>query len=259
MTRRAPAFVLDPRLPAARAVRRAAVAQLDHALAALARGDAAAAHETRKVCKRLRGLLRLLRPLIGAAVYRADNRRLRDAARLLAPEREGEVLARMARELGTGPVRDTGRDGGARRHAARLLEAARRRTARWHLRGLSRPQLTAGLQRGYRAARRAMHQAQRQPDAARVHEWRKRAKYHGYQCELMSAAVPALRSRTSRLEALSDELGRHHDLEMLRLAVARGKHGARIGRKQERKAAHAFERGARLFANRSLSLRGDAP
>lgn len=254
MTRRAPDFVLQPRLPPARAVRRATTEQLDHALAALARGEAGAAHETRKVCKRLRALLRLLRPLLGAAAYRADNRRLRDAARLLAAEREAEVLPKTARSLGLSAGGARASDPVARAHAARALETMRRRTARWQLRGLSRTQLAAGLQRGYRAARRAMQRALRDPAAAQVHEWRKRAKYHGYQCELASAAWPALDRRRRRLDDLSQALGYHHDLEMLR--QSRGAAGGRVRREQRSAAERAFELGARLFADRALALRG---
>jgi hypothetical protein len=48
-------------------------------------------HEVRKRCKRLRGLLRLVRPALGAA-YRLENAQLRDAARALSGYRDMGAL-----------------------------------------------------------------------------------------------------------------------------------------------------------------------
>jgi len=66
-------------------LRRIAVELIDDSIGWLDRSDRApdaAVHEVRKDCKKLRGLLRLVRPA-APALYRAENRIFRDAARPL--------------------------------------------------------------------------------------------------------------------------------------------------------------------------------
>lgn len=233
MTRKAPAFELDTRLAPARAVRRAATAQFDHALAALARGDAGAAHETRKVCKKLRALLRLIRPLLGRA-WLAENARLRDTGRVLSQGREALVLAETADKLfgadaGLEPVarciREWPRPETAMpfQQAGQLLETGRRCAADWPIKALSAGKLMAGLLAGYRRARRAYQRARRSPTPLALHEWRKQAKYHGYQSALLHRLWPDARNRIDRLKKLSDLLGEHHDLHVLAMVLRRRK------------------------------------
>ena len=52
----------------------------------------AAVHEARKCCKKLRALLRLVRPAISARTYRDENTAFRDAARPLTAVRDAKVL-----------------------------------------------------------------------------------------------------------------------------------------------------------------------
>ena len=233
MTRKAPAFELDPRLAPARAVRRAAAAQFDHALAALTRGDAGAAHETRKVCKKLRSLLRLIRPLLGRG-YLAENARLRDTGRALSRGREALVLVETADRLfgadaGLEPlarcIREWPRPETAVpfQDARQLLETGRQNAGGWPLRRLSAGNLMIGLLAGYRRARRAYQQARRSPTPLALHEWRKQAKYHGYQAALLSRLWPDARTRINRLKKLSDLLGEHHDLHVLAMQLRRRK------------------------------------
>jgi hypothetical protein len=61
--------------------RRIAVEQIERAQSSLhdKQGDQAiAVHETRKSLKRLRALLRLIRPAMGEQVFKAENSQLRD-------------------------------------------------------------------------------------------------------------------------------------------------------------------------------------
>ena len=51
-----------------------------------------AIHQTRKCIKRLRAVLRLVRPGIGEHAFKRENARLRDAARLLSKSRDRTVL-----------------------------------------------------------------------------------------------------------------------------------------------------------------------
>ena len=235
MTRKAPAFELDPRLPPARAVHRVATAQFDRALAALTRRDAAAVHDTRKVCKKLRALLRLIRPMLGRA-YLAENARLRDTGRVLSRGREAVVLVETADRLfgadaGLAPLAQCIREwphpetAVPFQEARDLLETGRRSAAGWPIRRLSAGNLMIGLLAGYRRARRAYQQARRSPTPLALHEWRKQAKYHGYQAALLSRLWPDARSRVNRLKKLSDLLGEHHDLHVLAMQLRRRKAG----------------------------------
>lgn len=266
-----PRVALDPRLPPGRAAREAALALLDGALAELPRGDARAIHEARRASKQLRALLRLLKPQLGAR-YGEANAGVRDAARVLSPRREATVLAETAQALFGRDARlkpltrllraPEPADAGAVRDARRRLRRERRRIAAWRLKGLSAGQVPDGLQRTYRRARRAFRAAQRRPQAAALHEWRKQAKYHRNQIALVAPLWPQGRARLRGLDTLSDLLGWHHDLHVLELALARLPAGAaspkqlaaarkRIAAEQARAARAALELGGILFAERA--------
>ena len=60
----------------------------------------AAVHEARKCCKKLRALLRLVRPAISARTYRGENTAFRDAARPLTAVRDAKVLIETLDKLG---------------------------------------------------------------------------------------------------------------------------------------------------------------
>jgi CHAD domain-containing protein len=91
-------FVLDPARPLDDEVRRVGLDRLDHAIAALAGIDTADAadvahriHTTRKRCKELRALVRLVGPSLGSHGASLD-REVRDAARQLASIRDAQAL-----------------------------------------------------------------------------------------------------------------------------------------------------------------------
>src|SRR3954470_16865865 len=81
--RSAVSFELDPFEPVPRAVRRTAEKQLESALEQVGRAgrpsreNGKAVHEARKKIKKLRSLLKLLRPKLGESAYRSPNERLR--------------------------------------------------------------------------------------------------------------------------------------------------------------------------------------
>jgi CHAD domain-containing protein len=274
----APRFRLDPRLQPASAVRKAALAQLDYALAALERRDPEAVHEARKVCKKLRALLRLIRPVLGQA-YLTENARLRDAGRALSKGREAAVLVESADELlGRDPelapvaalIRSAPRAEASYEEAMRLLRDERQLVAAWPLREVSAGRLIAGVLAGYRRAQQRYEVARKRPTALTLHEWRKQAKYHGYQGALASPLWPDARPRIGRLKALSDLLGRHHDLHVLALALRRNaravpveplrKARRRIASEQALAARGALRLGKLLFAQKPLAwLQSPAP
>jgi len=194
------------------------------------------AHDLRKRMKRLRGLLRLVRPVLGEA-YGRENREFRDIARLFSNIRDGQVLSdtleRLAPDGEDARALAPLRDWAARRRetvlAARYVEdrmstaAARLRKARarlpaWVIEGDTRKTLRGGLKKTYGRARDCHFAALEAPgDDVLFHQWRKRVKYHWYHCRLLRAAWPeAMRARIGTLDALSGALGDDHDLVVLR-------------------------------------------
>ncbi len=81
--------------------RRIAVDQIERAQSQLHdKGDQAiAVHETRKSLKRLRALLRLVRPAMGEAAFKQENAQLRDIGLSLSGERDRHVLLETVNKL----------------------------------------------------------------------------------------------------------------------------------------------------------------
>lgn len=193
-------------------------------------------HGARKAIKRARALLRLVRAGLGPQFAR-ENEALRDAARLLAQQRDAAVAAATFEQLVPDPdprltpLRDAlaaARDAAARPAAADMLataaadlDLALQRTDAWppFIRGWS--VVEAGLEDSYARGRRAMREALRAPDPAAFHEWRKRVKDLWYHTLLLQGVWKTVQlAWAEALEDLSDTLGEDHDLEVLRQAVA---------------------------------------
>jgi CHAD domain-containing protein len=96
-----PEFSLHAHQRLASGLRDTTLEQFDQVIAALAEpGDLdRAVHEARKAMKRIRALLRLVRPVIGDDVYRVENAILRDTARIIAPIRDGRVMVDTVSDL----------------------------------------------------------------------------------------------------------------------------------------------------------------
>src|ERR1700733_5543943 len=80
--------------PACAGVVRVLDALFQHAISRLAhssRDRAEDIHTARTTIKRIRAILRLIRPAIGAATFRKENQRLQETARLLAPMRDAAI------------------------------------------------------------------------------------------------------------------------------------------------------------------------
>lgn len=267
---------------AAEGVRRIGREQLDEAIAAIVDEDldrARRVHEVRKRCKKLRGLLRLVRTADENACALA-NEWLRDTARGLSAVRDADVLATTLdrvfedgteddresvasiRDLLVARRRSALADAGgaeARLAAARTrLEALRERVATW---AFDDPGAFAeGLARTYRRARRAMRRAADDPSPERFHEWRKRVKYHSYHLRLLAGPWPeVIGARRREVERLGELLGEEHDAAVLAAHVTEERLGdpwardlvsARAASLGERLRAAARQLGERLFVER---------
>jgi CHAD domain-containing protein len=222
------------------AIRRVAHAQITDALTMLTdeqADPAEAVHEARKDMKKLRSVLRLVRPVIGDSVYRQENRRFRDAGRILSDARDAKVRSTTLEQLSE-RFRDDPPPGGwfetiasidgvaevdvdeVRIHAAQMIEEGEHEIDEWPLGRDDISLLEPGLREAYRRGRRSFRAAMRDPSDESLHEWRKRAKDHWYHLRLVrNGWKPLLRTTAEEAEQLSDLLGDDHDLAVLRASL----------------------------------------
>lgn len=267
---------------------RAAAGRAEAALERLRRSEAgevetaAAVHGVRKDMKKLRTVLRLLRFELGGKAYRRQNARFRDAARALSVARDAEVKLATLETLAEHEelpgdaleawrqILDRDREAAANLvahdeatvSAARsLIESGLEEVRGWGLEGDSWKLVEPAVIRTYRRGRRAMKEAEARRDEDGLHEWRKRAKDLWYELRLLSCAWPGpLEATAAEAHELTDLLGGHHDLAVLREDLRERNLGetaaleAAIGRRQEDLAARAFSLGRRLYAERPQEL-----
>lgn len=284
-------FRIDPRQDAGAEIRRVLGEQIARAEDALGLPDGdrqLAVHRARRRFKKLRGVLRLVRPA-APDFAKAENARWRDAGRVLAPARDaGAAVGALDRLLedfgdlvsphafaavrqGLAAARDAASAGEAALDAA--IAAARDACAegRAALGALSLPDdpaaaIAEGAARAYAKAVRTLAAARRGGGPEKLHELRKHLKQHWLHVRLLHEIWPeAMRSRRAEAKALADELGALQDLDVLRRAVeappdaAPDRHRdlllALIDRRQAALAATATQAAARLLAERPKDFR----
>jgi CHAD domain-containing protein len=238
------AFELKPGDSLRKNVRRIARKQLDDALEEVTgthqepRDEAV--HEARKAFKRIRALLRLVRPAIGENAFREENTCFRDAGRPLTAVRDAKILietldglsehfkeqlagrsfgdARKVLQANLRAVRKRVLDEqNAFAVVAETVREAQERVKDWADVPTRWSSLGDGLEDTYRQAGKAFERAEADPSVENLHEWRKQAKYMRYQLEVLRPLWP------ERLEVLADEadrmgqlLGDDHDLAVFR-------------------------------------------
>ena len=192
-------------------------------------------HQARKRTKRLRGLMRLLRPAFPD--YRAEATHLRNAARGLSRLRDRDVMIATHDALMDRTGADRRRYAPVRAHLTRArnrvaaeadpqaaldtyageMAAIGDRAGAWPLTGKDAKALRAGLERTWARARKAMKTAKTSGDIEALHAWRKRVKDHWYQARLLTPVAPQLfRERAKQAGALGEILGDIHDLDVYR-------------------------------------------
>lgn len=203
-----------------------------------------AIHQCRKRCKKIRALLRLVRPGM-PELYAEENRFFRDAARELSELRDADVLIEAydgllmqfegavdRQELA--PIRrkltlrrkgiaenSEGQRKSLETFRGRMLEAVER-VADWKMRGKPLKTLRDGLLKTYRRGGCAMERCEGVDpvDDMQFHEWRKRAKYSFYHFRILRDYWPRLMTALWRdFKKLSDILGNDHDLAVFRQAL----------------------------------------
>jgi CHAD domain-containing protein len=200
-----------------------------------------AVHDARKLFKKQRGLYRLIR--LGAMdFYRAENVRLRDAARSLSADRDATALVEaLDRMVVSNPVpeshatllairqrvaarRDSisaGDDSLHERISAVIatLERAIEALADLDLRDKPKAAgtlLAEGVVKTYARAIEAFKKARKTGEAEDWHELRKHLKYHWVHVGLLRAAWPGeMRLRAAAAKRAAEDIGEHHDLNVL--------------------------------------------
>lgn len=256
--------------PLTRGMRRIGLSQLELAERRLkdAPDPAIAIHEVRKSLKRLRALLRLVRPALDAKTYRRENEQLRDAARVLSATRDRDVLrqtivkldARLSdrdkvvvprlRELLEANEAD--RTAGSRaahlRNAKASLSATKKRFARLKVEPDGFALLEAGLRKSYRTGKRALAKARPEADEEIFHELRKAVQQHWRQMLLLSRAWPEVcKGRAAAAREIAQLLGDEHDYALLS-AFAASQRGQGLS-------DHEIQRLQRACHTRQLELR----
>jgi CHAD domain-containing protein len=196
-------------------------------------------HQVRKRCKKIRGLIRLVRPQFGDT-YGRENAWYRDSARRLSDVRDAQSIIETFDELldhfqdqidreAFSPIRQQLMDRRKKvvedevdlceRLDAFLerMHEGRERVAAWRLGEKGFNAVQGGLIKTYGRGCTAMTEAYQNPSTETFHEWRKRVKYHGYHMRLLRPIWPGpMQARCEEADVLSDYLGDDHDLSVLR-------------------------------------------
>ncbi|MEZ5540828.1 MAG: CHAD domain-containing protein [Pseudomonadota bacterium] len=195
-------------------------------------------HEIRKTCKKLRAVLRLIRPALDLDRFRTLDRLIRDFARQLAGLRDTRVMrdtldllgrhfAPVLHEQALAPVVAALEQGSAKSagaaavtadaavlqtHLTEIVAAA----GQLDFRPIGADTLLAGLEQSYRRGRRALAQMEAAPDTENSHSLRRQAKYQYYQLRMLAGwNAQLLHALVENFHRLEDTLGKDHDLALL--------------------------------------------
>jgi CHAD domain-containing protein len=232
-----------------------------------------AVHDARRHVKKVRALLRLVHPALGAP-YRAANRRMRLANRMLAPIADAESvidsLARLKKKYGTTltgrtltPIHSALVERSQRidrkatldrvlRKTTHLLRAERARVGGLTLDAHGVHAIAPGLERSYRRARKTMARVILEPSTENYHVWRQRVKDLWFQIRLIEGRCgKRLRREERRLEALDGCLGECHNVDLLERVVM---NEALVSRRQAARCLRLLRRYQGELRHRAVTL-----
>jgi CHAD domain-containing protein len=205
-------------------------------------------HDARKCFKKIRAVLRLVRPEVGK-LYKKKNVYFRDLGRELADYREQAAMIECYHALQSDHPEELAEEvipaervclavrqatvASSEVDQPRLCQAVAEKLDQalaelddWPLpTGRDFERLADGVATTYARGRRAMKIAAKKPSAESFHDWRKRVKYHWYHVRLLRNIWPdVMKGRRDSLKTLSDRLGENHDLDdLLAVIDAEGK------------------------------------
>jgi|SRR5579884_3717080 len=195
-------------------------------------------HEARKSLKKTRALLRLMKSELGGA-RKTENTRLREHGRKLSELRDAGAIVNAFDDLLAASPNGKGHDSlnaireglVARRDQAmdqagieerlkgmaKSFRAIAKGVKSWPLKTDGYAAIKSGLEASFRAGRKAMARAERQPRPENFHEWRKRAKDHWYHVRLLEPLwSDVMQASEKSLKELETWLGDDHNLVVLR-------------------------------------------
>ena len=201
-----------------------------------------AVHDARRRVKKIRAVIRLVRPALDKR-YKAVDRELKDVSRLLAPVADGQGIIETLDELAhryrkllpqraVRSIRAGLRERSARidhdtnnrgliRIAAETLRGERKHVKHWAIHGDGFQAIASGLEESYRRARDGMMLAWSKPKASHYHSWRRYVKDHWFHVRLLEDNCGNhLLAYQRRIEALDGVLGEYHNLVILREVLA---------------------------------------
>ncbi|MDD5503610.1 MAG: CHAD domain-containing protein [Candidatus Thermoplasmatota archaeon] len=215
----------------------AAVEQLQHYEQSLED----AIHEARKSIKKVRAVLRLMRPLLGSNFAR-ENDALRDIGRKLSKIRDAQALietfdslnANYRDELGDASLMNLRQTLLDQKRAQleefdsawqipQLVEALQQicqRAETWPYKPATINLLAKGVAVSLRRGRNQFYEVDERPFPEVFHEWRKRAKDLRYQLSLLQKLWPdVFNGYQESAKTLEQLLGKDHNLVVLRNAL----------------------------------------
>jgi CHAD domain-containing protein len=196
-------------------------------------------HFVRVTIKRLRAILRLIRPAIKKRAFDRENVRLRTAARRLSIARDadvaGQTLATLPfakqSEMDSAAVALAGfRKNGApeadmsktMKVTALDLDQTRRNLHRLRISRHEWKAIEPGVRKVYRQCRKRMKRALGHGDDDAYHKWRIRIKSLYYELQMLQSVWPArLTKMVAGLNKLQDQIGADHDLVVLKRSLYR--------------------------------------
>lgn len=248
-------------------------------------------HEARKCLKRMRALLRLIRPIIGDELYRTENRNYREIARKLARPREAGALLEAVDRFEKREDFARFRPFLAKTKAlilkekysseselevvvlGAIIEQLDEATLLW--REISLPasnfkDLAQGFAVSYERGQVSLKKAMRKNRSPYWHEWRKDVQKTWHHLQIFMLIWPEdITPRLQLAKDISKLLGAEHDLAELRrfIKAHKGEFKKQADIKSLRKpfamalsglqrdlCTHAIERGRRLYAFEPHSL-----
>ena len=279
------AFRLKQGASISREIRRIVLKQLEAAISELHTvGDPQsddAVHDARRRVKKIRAIIRLVRPVLDKE-SRAVDRDLSTVSRLLAPVADGRGIIETLEELEhrypaslskrtlavarAGVLRNGARADreahtrGVLKIAAGTLRSERSRVKRWRVRGEGFRAIEPGLEESYRRARRMMLTTWSKPKPSHFHTWRRYVKDHWFHVRLLEGRCGhRLVAYERRIEALDGILGEYHNVILLRELLVTDaslpkEEAARclrvVARYQRVLSRHAEILGARIYTER---------
>jgi CHAD domain-containing protein len=235
------AYRLEKREPVAGGLKRVVRHEIDSAASHLhgerkaSRDDAI--HEARKSIKKVRAILKLVRPELGD-IYAPENAKLRDIARKLSEFRDAAAMIetfrdlkrRYARGIPASRLASLGKALAKQKKQAVVTKGVRallmetgsalrqigESAAAWPLKNDGFEAIEPGLRQTYRRGRKALARARKDPRPENYHELRKRVKDLWYHIRLIGIE----KEHEKQLKDLETWLGNDHNLALLRAGIA---------------------------------------